>query len=878
MKIRAVLILLTMLALFAGPARAKPLAQGSALIQVEPSGCPAGGCAPGQRLSYRLEFGIDVYDRGLNPNVKVCVYIPDAWRDAPGGDWRNSSVTRLDDTGGVTGVSYAKEPGCAEDPVPLAGYGLVAAGSASLGANYVYDSLNLSFRIASSSSGTGIILMRIFEQTSAGTWQRTSQVFTSQLNLAGRSASVYVASDPAACSASPCYLNSAGDLAGGLGTGLKDAIDTFDLTGSGQTVTVLGTVALKGNPVVVDKPALLVGGSGAALTVAQGSPCTPENPLLLLTAQVSLKNLTINDGSCTGTSDRRLVEINSPANVTIESNTLSGGLDAIRVDGNGGDVLARFNQISGNSGYALKWQDPAGSPSSAHLDLTANNLFNNRTGEQVDCDGGASASNPARQVDHNYWGSPAAPDPVANHCTLVAGRQLGAPVAHSPSGPGLDALKVSVGTAKTYAFNKLIAYQRGADGSDFDLFIINHGASPEDIPFPGGYAMPNPCSNAWDVFLADGAAPGGALNLFVPYSRSAACLSAIETSIFCAQTTSPQNYPLWWYDPRGQVTSGWDTTGQKPAGPNANAANGQTTSCDRTLHEIKVEIDASGRPNLADDLKYLPLLVGLPVTNSFVGLASDLTATLLWTTVNEPDTSGFIVLRATAEAGPFSAISDLIARRGSATTGGTYSYVDSGRTNGTALWYRLELVRTDDTRVLSDVVKVIPNIATPTLTPTITRTFTPTHTRTLFPTYTPYRLPTTAAPRQTQIVNRTATRAVSVTVTRSLMPGTGTPPADLGTPTPQGTQGLPTEAYPPPLVSVTPATPDLTESASKPEVTETAAAPTITATPSRTSAPTLSLGEQMRGSSKYISLVMGLLLGAVLVFGLGWVVFRPRRS
>ncbi len=876
MKIRAAILLLFLLAFSAIPARAAT--SGSALLTpVEPASCPTAGCAPGQRLSYYLQFTLDsgVLKSGPDPNVKVCVYIPSSWQA--------SNSIQLDSIGGVTGANYDSTVPCADaGMVPPTGFALLVAGSANLDPNSAIDTLNLSFRISPAGTGGGFLLMRVFALNSSDTWVKSSEYFTpSRISLAARSASVYVASDPSACSASPCFLNSSGDFANGLGTGLKDAVDALDVTQPNLKVTVLGTVALKGNPVLIDKSISLAGsGSGAALTVQTGSTCSAANPLLILTAGGSVQNLALSDGSCSSTTDRPLIKIKSTDPVSILSNTLSGGADAIQVGDSSGDnlgaVTVRYNQITGNSGYGLKWTDVAGSTSTVKLDLTANNIFSNRSGVQVDCAVGTSSAHPSRFAEHNYWGSASAPSQNDTHCTLTGGKQLGAAVAASTDGSGVDAIADTATTDWKYAFDSQISYQRSG-GDPVPLVIVNHGsASPDGVPFPGTYSMLNPCSNAWDVFLedsVDAAALAGKLSLSFSYNRSAACLAAVEMTTFCSQTASPQNYPLWWYDPRGQATAGWDTTGQKPAGSKPDATKGQTTSCDKTTHRIQVDIDndSAKRPILAKDLAFLPLLAGIPVTNTFIGLASSQTATLQWTTISEPDVSGFVVLRSlVGSTGPFDPISDLIARKGSATFGSSYFYYDTGRTNGTALWYRIKLVRTDGNAVYSDVVKVIPD------TPTSTPTFTPFPTLTPYPTFTPFRLPTTAVPA-TRIATATAIRFASPTArTATPKPGTVYPTdtfAPGGTVTPTTSGG----GYPAPEESGTPATPDLTQTAGTPQDTQITLTPSITPTASRTAAPTLSRGEQIRGASKYISMLLGLLLGGGLVFGVAWAVFRRKR-
>jgi hypothetical protein len=58
----------------------------------------------------------------------------------------------------------------------------------------------------------------------------------------------------------------------------------------------------------------------------------------------------------------------------------------------------------------------------------------------------------------------------------------------------------------------------------------------------------------------------------------------------------------------------------------------------------------------------------------------------------------------------------------------------------------------------------------------------------------------------------------------------------------------------------------------------TAGDSTLTPTASRTAAPTLSREEQIRGASRFISLVLGLLISGVVVGGLTWMLFRRRED
>ena len=853
----------------------QPAVSVATLTQVAPAACPAVGCAAGQRLSFHMEYEVGVYNKATAPNIKVCVYIPSTWLDAPS--------TVMSAKGGSTAKDYTKIDTCTEDTAPPAGYSLAAADSAALDQNFFKDSLDLSFRIAAGGSGQGSLLLRVFENSgtdAAPAWQRSSQIFTSELKVAARAIPAYVADVPSTCgTSSPCYLNSAGDLAGGIGTGLRDAVDALDASQPNLQVVVLGSAPLRGSTVLVTKPVTIVSGSAnAQITVESGASCSNAAPLLELDAGGGLKGLIVNDGPCSGASDRPLVVVNSPADVLIESNTFTAGADALRVIGNTGNVTVRYNQITGNSGYALHWD---ATPSTAHLFLVANNLYQNRAGDPVECAETATGPNANRVANHNYWGSAAAP--AATHCTLGAGKQLGAPIAVAASGVGVDAQRVTVGTNKTYAFSNQIAYQRTGGSGDFDLYIINHGtSSPDSIPFIGNFSIPNLCSNVWDVFLPEGVVPNGELDLFVRYSRSAACTAAVEIPTFCGQTSNPQNYPLWWYDPRGQVTGGWDTVGQAPAGSGAGGATGQAASCSTANHEIKVAIDATGRPELANDLGFTPFLVGIPVTNTFTALASDHTVSLQWTTLSEPDTTGYIVTRSLNAAGPFDPITDVIARKGSATGGSTYSFGESGLTNGTAYYYRLKLLRGDGGYTLSDVVAIVPNIATVTPTPTITQTptitltLTPSVTWTPYPTLTPYRFFTAT------YIYVPATRVPAATLTRFVSPTSAhTTPQISVTVTPSpGTAAVTVTAggYPGPGTG----TPEATEIIAKPQTTSppgaiTAGIPTITATASRTSAPTLTYADQVKNSSRFISLIMGLVLGGLLFFGTTWFLFFRKR-
>jgi hypothetical protein len=397
------------------------------------------------------------------------------------------------------------------------------------------------------------------------------------------------------------------------------------------------------------------------------------------------------------------------------------------------------------------------------------------------------------------------------------------------------------------------------------------------------------------LFLAEGAIPGGSVDLAFKYNRSSACVAAIESSQFCELTTNTTKFPLWWYDPAGQVTAGWDTTGQNPAGSGAGGATGQVTTCDMPSDEIRVTIDNSGRPSLANDLNFTPFMVGIPVPATFQTLASNNTVTVRWTTTSEVDLNGFYVLRSMAATGPFTPISDIIARKGSATVGGDYTFVDGGRANGVTNYYRLQIERSDGTYFLSDILSIVPNVATITPTPTLTRTLTPVPTRTPFiPIPTATRAPTVTrrvvTPTRGVIFTPTLARSPSRTPldplsnirTLTALAEAGYPgPGETPTPGPDVTgypandTVFPTDATGYPGQNETPLSGTLT-------ITITGTRPTQRTTALISPTPTpdgeTAGGENPRSASDWISLVLGLLMSGGVVFGLAWFFFLRRKT
>jgi hypothetical protein len=301
-------------------------------------------------------------------------------------------------------------------------------------------------------------------------------MFTTQPQVVSSAATAYVASAPAACVSSPCYLNSAGDGPNGVGTGLRDAVEAAQ---PGGTIVILGSALIKNSAVLIDQPVELVGiDGGGTIALEAGATCSGNVALLKFSNGGSLRGLKVNANGCSGSGGRQLVAVSSSQAVLIEANTLENGTDAIYVKGNAGELTVRFNQISGNSAHALDWDD---APSAAGMTLVANNI-----GGAVECAAGGSGANASRLADHNFWGSANAPDPAATHCSIAAGKQLGAPIALAANGAGVAAQIVTVGQAKTAAFGGLISYKRTGGAADFGMYIVNHGNHlPGSIPFPG---------------------------------------------------------------------------------------------------------------------------------------------------------------------------------------------------------------------------------------------------------------------------------------------------------------------------------------------------------------------------------------------------------
>ncbi len=624
-----ILFALVFLSIYGIASASLPNAQTGSISLSGPTECPRAGCAAGQRLNFTVEYALGVYDADSDPNVAVCVYASPQWKD-PSSDpdgIRLPGANGLTGVGGMSGSTYTLDQENHSDRCvdPPPGYDFLGRATAKLGANKIGDFIGFSFRINPAAITNGSVVVQVYEDTEPGansTWKRTLQVFKN-LTIVPTAANVFVANDAAECVGnSPCYLNGNEDFGAGFGTGLKDAADSVP---AGATITVLGGYTIKSQTVIIDKPSggspLVIRGVNNASLSSAAASC--GNPMIDIRTGATLTGLAI-QGAC-GATPRDLLRINSLSDVTLESDDLTGGKDAVRIGDFAGNVLVRFSNITGNSGYAILADASSGSAGS--LTAIANNLVSNRNGPQVECNARGAAN-------HNFWGAGILPSAVASNCQAGDPKRLGAAIQHNASGPGADAREISqvpAGPNREYAFNGQIGYRYNGGASNFGLFIVNHGSpASASVPFSTtGLADVTPCSNYWDIFLKDGAAiaPDASLDLFIKYDSSAACINAVESVVYCANPSPVP--PLWWLDPSGAAPLTWVLS--------ASGSNPQETACDLNENELKLTVDTTGRPNFATDLFFTPLLVGVgPLATSTPSATFTATVSRTATITNTP--------------------------------------------------------------------------------------------------------------------------------------------------------------------------------------------------------------------------------------------------
>ncbi len=757
-----VVILFSLLALSGEQSgQAEPLAAPTVTL-VSPASCPPNGCAAGQRLNFKAAFATSVVDPNRQPTFQICVYAPGNW----------SALTSFE----ITPATPDHSIPLAEGVTNCSGASpsntiLIGGAGASLTAASVTDSFLFAFRLGAGATAAGAVIVRVFERDSAGNWNNTGEGQSSSISVTATSANVFVANDAATCGASniPCYVNSGDDQLNGFGTGLKDAIEGAIAP---ATITVLGNYTIKQNQVLLDEPVTLKSGAGAKITYTEATNVTPfcNNPMLVVTAGASLSGLTLEDGSCGGSANatnRYLVLVNnttSTSTVLIESSDLNHGLDGIHVaNTNAAKLTVRYNDITNNAGWAIYME----SSNTGQLNAYANNLYANRSGAQVYCFSAAKGI-----VDHNFWGPGVLASQGAQQCTSNDAKRLGAAIALSTSGAGVQAQQVTVTTsAIQYAFDNAVGYQRTGSGNDFGLVIVNHGyGAAANIPFTAGLlGNPTNCGNFYDVFLVDTTAPASpaTLKLYFKYNLNSTCTATIESSQYCGQTSDSTKYPLYWFN---QNANNWGTTG----------ASGQTTTCRTDANkDISVTIDSSAnRPNFTD-LARMPIVVALPgqiVVSTISASAGPEQATINWVTADETNITGFYVERSEQANAGFTTVSDLITRKGTGNAGASYQYTDTGLTDYTTYYYHLKIMNADGSSFVSFVVSAYPIPATPTPTgvPTITK----------FPTSTfIYKSPTptfTFTPTPTSPF-KTITNTPLATITSATRPTSTTSPSPAPT-------------------------------------------------------------------------------------------------
>ncbi len=785
---------------------------------ISPASCPASGCAPGQRLNFEIAFTVS--PKNANPNTQVCIYTP--IKPSPTTQpWGNAQLGSISDAGLTSGVTYqiGQQSNVCEANIDgneewlLGGYTQLQSTTT--------DQLGFSLNIDQNANFDGYVRAKVFQLSpSTGQWVNMVNLKV-DIEISQKGSVLYVAKDENDCgSFEPCFVNSGDDLANGVGTGLRDAVMA---AANDNEIHILKDYLIKSHTVLIDKP-LIIRGQENAFISYQGISCS--NSMLLFNQGGTLTGLTINDGNCNNPS-RDLIEVNSVLPVSIENNTLLFGKRAIFIRAESSDVTVAYNHITNQDNFAV-FREASTSTSTGHVNIFANNIFDNQASYQVDCNNNGIAN-------HNFWGENESATANAINCLVNNGKQLGASILLSTDTAGVQAQKLTVSSDFSYAFDEKIGAKR-TSGTDFDIIIANHGQGLiSNIPFfQHGSGNIQPCSNFYDVFLAEETTASN-LTLSFKYNLNADCTAKIESNDFCGSADS-QKYPLWWYDPATNATNEWTRTGQKPLGPGAAGTIGQETSCHKNVKEIRVIIDNTGRPNISTDLGFTPFVVGLPFINgvtltNFTGQYDGSSVNLDWTTSREINVKGFYVLRSDQINGPFGRVSNLINAVGNQTIGGIYKFKDSSVTPGRTYYYKIEVIGKDDksiathgpisaTTILGATpTRTITPTATPTGTITAINTFTPTKTNTpyIYRSPTPIYRPPTSTPgfnptrirtfgptptgARTRIIEPTSTRSEGYPIPGTSLPGDfDTPQPDNGYPAPEFTFPV-SDAYPNPETS-----------------------------------------------------------------------------
>lgn len=507
-------------------------------------------------------------------------------------------------------------------------------------------------------------------------------------------------------------------------------------------IHILAAYEIRADQVVVDYPVTIIGQDGGIFSTSS-SDCS--QPMLLITSNVTLRNLNIRDGGyCTGTT-RDLIHVNSASLVTIEGSTLQNGANAIVHKNSPGSLAVRFNDIKNNTSSALTSEN---SDAASSLRMVANNIENNGGQPQVIC--GANGS-----VDHNFWGENIQPSVGSQGCAPNNSMVLGTRIVATSPGVGATFLTLS----NNYPGSDFYGFTAKSN-EQTSIYVVNHGVNQ---PFPDlSLKLMTTCGNYFDVFLAENSQPQS-ISLRFRYDRSPACQQAVQTMSLCG-SGKPGTYPIMWLDPKTGVTKGWDNAG---APPEANVFfPGQPVICNTNSKTIEVTVDTDGRPDLQNDLHFTPFVVGFEISTIATFRPSESpagTVNISWATNSEINTRAFRVSRSESADGVYTQIGDNIPATGASLSGKTYEIKDTGTVASTVYYYKLDVLEEDGT-VQQTVGPVwISTIqATTTSRPTSTRvpTRTPTEFRTAtnsFRSATPTFFTQTPGPTEEIFQTQTAT-------------------------------------------------------------------------------------------------------------------------
>ncbi len=160
--------------------------------------------------------------------------------------------------------------------------------------------------------------------------------------------------------------------------------------------------------------------------------------------------------------------------------------------------------------------------------------------------------------------------------------------------------------------------------------------------------------------------------------------------------------------------------------PNETATSGDiwrryqvtfTTGAGETTADLAV-LDAATNTN-GDDVQVTQIGVKACTPTavelmSFAATALDGAVDLSWATGSELDSLGFHVYRSPLDSGPWTRLTaSLIPGLGSSPLGQSYSWLDSGLTNGVRYYYRLEDVDTSSVSTFHGPVSAVPHVSAP---------------------------------------------------------------------------------------------------------------------------------------------------------------------